>query len=73
MRRELHVIAFDAGVHDHYGARYPQAVGASKRSAELKAAIEVLKTESNMPQPAGVDPGTSEAARQKYGAEGESK
>jgi hypothetical protein len=64
MQRELRVIAFDAQVHDQLGARYSQAVMASKRSAELKAAIAVLKKE-NVPQPAGVDPGTSEAAQGK--------
>lgn len=45
MRRELRVIAFDAGVHEHYGARYPQAVAAARRKRELLAAIEQLEME----------------------------
>jgi hypothetical protein len=42
MRRELRVITFDAQMHEHFGATYPQALMASKRSIELKAAIETL-------------------------------
>ncbi len=45
MRRELQVIAFDARVHDLFGARYPQAVSAAKRSAQLRAAIEELEAD----------------------------
>lgn len=44
MRRELRVIAFDAQMHEHYGATYSQALMASKRRAELKAAIGQLES-----------------------------
>jgi Mrp family chromosome partitioning ATPase len=43
MRRELQVIAFDANMHEHYGARYPQAEAAARRRQDLLAAIEQLE------------------------------
>ena len=43
LRREYKSLSVDALIYERYGATYPEAVRASKRRAELAAAIRELE------------------------------
>jgi hypothetical protein len=45
MRREIQRVSVSANLQEVHGMDWPSAIGASKRRAELREAIEVLEKE----------------------------